>query len=541
MSKKNIFEKQRPSFKTPQNSNEYDLSKKEKAIIQSAGMRLSLQKDPGIFLGTEKDQWDCVDYRDLCSFPNIYVGKPQLTDGHCAVFGSSGSGKGSCIAVPTMISWGNSPMIVLDPKGDLSEYYKNMTFSEKRPIKIFNPARDDTSTYDPFSHIVNDKKDNRVANIRELVNAIIPSPLDSRDRFWITAAQKILTGGFLYFLDLAEYNTDPKNSVNFYSAIDCITSLSLEELFEKINKSDNTAAKKYIRSFSGRDFLSDSEMLMDINETLDTYLINFINDKCLENALIPSSEHDSIDWEKDIDEYSIFLSIPEDRIDQWGALLNIMITQLIRTLERRPERYSPQGAKLKPVLLLLDEFPMIGRINVLANALSMLRSKNVTILLIAQSISQLDAIYGREGRNIMLENCDFQAVLRVNCADSQKYFSDLAGTVSELSWSVSDNYTHRESHIKHESHSESASNIDVPFIRPEELAHLNNELVLFTPYRTFRIKKCPFYKWKSEIFIHLPNPQVEEDADCLKKESAKNIPSDARKNGRFTFRNLNKE
>lgn len=504
---------------------------KDETSIASCGMKIGLETSPGIFFGKAEDD-ENTRFSVEKGFLFYYVGKPQSVEGHCAVFGSSGSGKGSCVAVPTMVSWGNSPMVVLDPKGDLSEYYKKITSEDKRPAKIFNPSRNDTCTYDPFSHIKNDDESNRVANVRELVNAIIPKPLDSRDRFWITAAQKILTGAFLYYLDLTEGSTD----LNFYDAIDCVTSLPLEKLFEKINQSGNTAAQKYIRSFQGKDYLADSEMLMDINETLDTYLMDFINDLHIKNALTPSDN--SINWEKDLNEYNIFLSVPEDRIEQWGPLLSVMLTQLIRTLERRPERYSPQGAELKPVLLLLDEFPMIGRIDVLANALSTLRSKNVTILLIAQSISQLSAIYGCDCRNIMLENCDFQAVLRVNCADSQKYFSELAGTAPMKSWSISDNYQPDGSHMECVGHGESVSIIYQPFIRPEEFSHLDRELILFTPYNTFRVKKHPFYEWKSKIFDTSPDSENGENSSQAEKETAEKLPPDAVKSGKYVFRNM---
>lgn len=543
----------RPSKETKKFANVPDFPQKEEENPASFGMRLRLQKDPGIFFGTAKKEDDPRVY--LGKHPSsFYVGKPQSIDGHCAVFGSSGSGKGSCIAIPTMVSWGDSPMVVLDPKGDLYEQYLRIRTPEKRPAKLFNPAKDDTCAYDPLAHIRNDDDSNRVANVRELVNAIIPKPLDSHDRFWVTAAQKILTGAFLYYLDLSEDDTNPENKLNFYDIIDCITSLPLKKLFKQIagnmnededfedeenGDGENTAAIKYIRSFLGKSDLSDSEMLMDINETLDTYLMDFINDMRIRNALSPSEN--VINWEKDLDEYNIFLSIPEDKIDQWGSLLNVLITQLIRTLERRPERYTPQGAKLKPVLLLLDEFPAIGRIDVLANALSMLRSKNVTILLIAQSISQLDAIYGRDGRNIMLENCDFQAVLRVNCADSQKYFSELAGTVPALLRSASCQYSRGKSHLKFSGYSESTSETFQPFIRPEELAHLNNELILFTPYATFYVKKHPFFNWESDIFTPFPEPQAQEDLCCVETESTEKIPPDAVKCGNFTFRNMKKE
>lgn len=439
-----------------------------------------------------------------------YVGKPINMDGHVAVLGGTGSGKGTCIAIPTMRSWGENPMVVLDVKGDLYKQWMEMKIPSKRDTKVFNPSEDSTCTYDPFSFIKGDDESNRASNLRELVGAIIPLSPDSKHHFWDKAARKILTGALLYYLDLGkevkaaegtEKYTDVmvevefeecievEKEVNFYTAIDCITSISTVELFEKINKSENKAAKKYIRSFSGKDNLTDSEMLMDINETLDTHLMEFINDNRIKRALAQSEQPDNtINWETDIKTHNIFLTIPEDKIDQWGSILNMMLTQLVRSLERRSEKYSTEYEKPLPLLLLLDEFPRIGQMDVLANALSTLRSKNVTILLLAQSLNQISALYGSDVSRVMLDNCDFKAVLRVNDPDNQRYFSELAGTIPTESKSHGYNRSDEQT-----SYNESLSESREPFIRPEEFAHLDKEMILYTPYGTYRVEKVPYH------------------------------------------------
>ena len=65
-----------------------------------------------------------------------------------------------------------------------------------------------------------------------------------------------------------------------------------------------------------------------------------------------------------------------------------MITQLIRQIERRPDKYSPQGKETKPLLLLLDEFPLLGRMDVITEAMTTLRSKKVTLYLVIQNANQ---------------------------------------------------------------------------------------------------------------------------------------------------------
>ena len=74
---------------------------------------------------------------------------------------------------------------------------------------------------------------------------------------------------------------------------------------------------------------------------------------------------------------------------------------------------SPQGRKTNPILVLLDEFPLLGKMDVITNALTTLRSKKVTFCLMLQSIAQLDAVYGQDTRKIIVDNCQYKAILNI--------------------------------------------------------------------------------------------------------------------------------
>ena len=115
----------------------------------------------------------------------------------------------------------------------------------------------------------------------------------------------------------------------------------------------------------------------------------------------------------------------------------MMLTQLIRTLERRPDKFSNER-KLPPILLLLDEFPRLGKIDVIQNAVSTLRSKGVTICLVVQSLAQLDKIYGKESRQIIADNCQYKAILGVTDPENQKTISDMIGTINVRQNSIND-------------------------------------------------------------------------------------------------------
>jgi len=72
---------------------------------------------------------------------NQYVVKPENMDGHVLVVGTPGSGKSSCVAIPTLRNWKGS-VFAIDIKGEL---YEN-TKQHRRNIKLFDPADKDSQS-----------------------------------------------------------------------------------------------------------------------------------------------------------------------------------------------------------------------------------------------------------------------------------------------------------------------------------------------------------------------------------------------------------
>ena len=100
----------------------------------------------------------------------------------------------------------------------------------------------------------------------------------------------------------------------------------------------------------------------------------------------------------------------------------------MRPFMQRPD--SSTGAKLRPILFILDEFPRLSEsmpYDTIDNMLSTLRSKKVLVDILVQNIGQLEKIYGREGSRAIMANCGIQIVLSANDVESSKYYSELFG------------------------------------------------------------------------------------------------------------------
>ena len=155
-----------------------------------------------------------------------YITKPEETDGNVLIVGGVGSGKSSCIAIPTLRVWNNS-VFAIDIKGEL--YAKTKNYRAK--VKIFNPLDDNSCGYDPFFCLRNSK--NPAQEARAIAQAIIPLPPEIRETFWIESAQNILTGAILHYY----------SRLSFIETLREIQLNAPQKLVEIVANSDNEKAQ----------------------------------------------------------------------------------------------------------------------------------------------------------------------------------------------------------------------------------------------------------------------------------------------------------
>lgn len=448
-----------------------------------------------------------------------YIGKSQDVDGHILVLGGAGTGKSSCIAIPTLLTW-RGPIFAIDIKGELTRGWKCYQQNAERSYKVFEfSCAADSCRYDPFYFLRESDPNDLVQNAREIAQAIIPIQADMREPFWSQAAQNVLTAVILYVCGKEAQVVDPDTGEKtgevlrgtFNDAMELIQSKPIWELIDEIGKSKNEAAIMHINQFREIMEPEDNKMLTGIAAELSNRIMIFATDNRIKTAFTPDTEVDLLRWE-DLENTSVFMRIPEDKLGQWDGAIALMLIQLIRTLERRPDRYSPEAIdrSLQPVLLLLDEFPRLGKMDVIQNAVSTLRSKGVTICLIMQSLAQLDKTYGREIRRIILDNCQYKAILGVTDPDSQKTISDMIGSIFVKNGSVSHTDSISDGSSSGSSYGDSwgntnsnsrgnnkSANFTLSIVReliifPHELATLK-DILLITPEGFCRVEKVAYY------------------------------------------------
>ena len=398
---------------------------------------------------------------------NKYITKPYTEDGHTLIIGGAGSGKSSCIAIPTLLSWSN-PVFAIDIKGELSETVKMY----RSNIKVFNPTDYNSCAYNPYE-ILN-LSSNKVQGAKEISQAIIQVPENIKDPFWKQSAQNLLTSAILHF---------SSQNIDFPETCRKVQGTPVRELVEILL----TSADENARMFANQFATSDDKVLGSIYAELSNNIMVFATDSDLQRALKPQENRISI---KDLEfGNDVFIRIPEDKIEQWKGLLTLINTQFLKAFERRQDKNK------LPILFLLDEFARLGKIEGIVNGLATLRSKNIHICILIQSLAQLDVIYGKEQRKVIADNCNYKAVLKATDPESQDYFSKLVGTFDKEKTSTSNNYSNLG---MGNGSGTSKTTEEKRIIKPEEFAYLENPII-FTPHGFFKTIKTPYFEDKSFI------------------------------------------
>lgn len=458
---------------------------------------LNFSGNPGVLFGLPSDYSSAR-----------YVGMSQGTEGNISVIGGNGSGKSAGIAKPTLKTW-QGPICATDVKGELSDFYKELCRRKlvSRPYIKFDPMQADCPSYDPFWLLSYDREENLLNNIKEIAMAIAPISPDDKQPFWAETEQGILAAAILYYFELR---------LSFSETMCKIASLSMSELCSILLQSGDVRIKVII----GEVAAMKPETLANFDRGLRNKIMLFAVDPYISHAFRGQREGaNCFSWE-DLDEYNIFLCIPADKIEQWSGAVNLMYTQLIRHLERRPEKYSEEYSHIPQTLLLMDEFARFGKLEMITSALATLRSKNVNICLIIQSVAQLDKIYGEYDRRIIFDNFQFQAILRANDAGTQRYLCELIGTHMSIQRSMSE---HKDEFLDTTGYNSQISETRDWVVQPHELSTLDDVLLL-TPYGFGRVKKFRLYDEKMKSMLLAAPQTIRVKAFLVDPDKTSNTP-----------------
>lgn len=400
---------------------------------------------------------------------NKLYSSPIEDEGHIFCCASTGAGKTSAIAIPSIRSACKDPSrgtcFCIDISGDIAS---NCDIPNKIVFDIENPA---TTPYNIFYAI--DKEDNyNLQNelLEKLAFLIMPETNTSDDAgaFFLNNGRKMLIGALI-----AYYH----EGLDFVPICKKIVSFDYKTLLYDIVRINNQDAILYISSFAG----ANERNSAGCKQCVDVYISLYSNNFRMSNAIRRPKDNEPCVTPQLLKNHSIFLCIPDAKTDIYGPFLGVASAQAFDYCAARQNHEKPT------ILFILDELSSLRlRPSDLTNALKKSRKRAIRLCCLTQSLLDLDILYGSKVRDTILNNIKYKVILGITDPESQRYFSDIIGkqdvetkstTISSRSRSVS--YGHTQEYC----------------VPPDEFGRLKDELYLICDDGSYiKLQKNYYFK-----------------------------------------------
>ncbi len=402
------------------------------------------------------------------------------------------SGKGVGIVVPNLLAWKGS-VICFDVKHE--NYRKTAGFRAAHGQKVFmwSPMDENLKShrYNPLD-AVSDNPHQQVSDLQVIARILIQDPPKS-DPVWASEARALFVGLALYVLDSAEMPST-------IGAINRLlgTEADLGDVCRHIVKKHpelTAAVKKSLMNFANKAAKERSGVKSSLNQAINLW------DNPLIDAATSATDFKIEDLRRE--KMSIYVGVLTGQIETLTPLLRIFFEQIITKLSMK----EPDESEPHKVLMLLDEFHMLGRIDSMTTAFTLLAGYNVRVMAVVQSLNWLDVTYDRDKRNGILSCCAHQIFFATNDLATAQYVSESCGnqTIDAVSKS-------KRKSMKYEAPTHNTSQRGTPLIAKHEMRdfNINEQIILVEGSQPIKCKKIEYYKDKAFKDREVPPPAVPE-------------------------------
>ena len=349
------------------------------------------------------------------------------------IIGPSGAGKTRGYVKPNIMQC-NESMVIADTKGSLREEFEPLLL--RHGYHVIGLDFTDTlgsDGYNPLDYIRYDTRRGKFLeqDIQSLCAALVPLG-DQRDRFWDESARTLLAclvGYVLEALPPKEHTLEYVAKL-FTAEEDNLPGGPPQRLYCQLLRE---FAQEQPESFAAQQFRFYS--VLRGTEKTDASVQAFVS-----RALAPLSYDGPLHMyscEKRVDfralgreKTAIFLTV-SDTDRAMDGLANLFYTQALQTLCASADKDYPDHRLPVPVRFILDDFATNVRIPNFDKIISVIRSREICVSIILQSISQLTSIYGHSESMTIINNCDNCLYLGGQDVETARYIAAKANKTAD--------------------------------------------------------------------------------------------------------------
>lgn len=335
---------------------------------------------------------------------------------HCILVAPTGTGKTVGFVIPNLLTFLGSA-IVLDVKGECFDKTSRFRANMGHSVFRFAPCDYDTATHrwNPLSRIGRIKNPaQRMAEIDRLATLFLDAKSsqaesflpNSKDVFVACAILAYERGNFtLGAIYKLAFGGEKDNAGKFASYGQEVRDPSAKLLFQKLSNTATDTLSAYLS------ILNSSGFAPWANPHL-----------C---AVTAENDFDFSDFRRV--PHTVYLTVSNEDLKTIAPLVRMFFSEAIAALQH----HEPLEDEPFPVMLLMDEFQRIGRMPIIVDSISLLRSYGGHVAIVTQSIPDLDRVYGVEERKALQASCGIKLYLTPSEEDTISELSDSVGTTTK--------------------------------------------------------------------------------------------------------------
>lgn len=433
-------------------------------------------------------------------FQGLYVGQDDAGNflrfggpEHVACYAPTGSGKGVGLVIPNCLLY-EASLVCLDVKKENWAATAGIRADVGQKVFLFDPLAQDgrTARYNPFTYVRRGTID-AFEDIQRIAQMVFPHVAGDQ-QFWTDSARSAFTGaaGFL-----AE---SPEMPLTFGEVLRLLSSADgAQAMLERI-EARRQQGKPYTEAVvkALEDYLKGSaDLVNSIRKTITARLSLWFNPRI--DAATAESDFDLRELRRSL--HAIYIGVTPDNVARLRPLLALFFQQLVDLSVRELPSNDPLAKH--QVFLLLDEFPLLGPMPVLADAFAYVRGYGMRMMLIMQSKAQLRDrdLYGPDKAEAILDNCGLEVVFGTK---DQKLAEELSARLGyDTVEAASRSGPRFWSMFRTDKLNTTRTDQRRALLLPQEIVRLKDTEALLIRPGMFPVKAKRIRYWKSKLFARL--------------------------------------
>ncbi|KHK00369.1 type IV secretory system conjugative DNA transfer family protein [Desulfovibrio sp. TomC] len=404
---------------------------------------------------------------------------------HVLLYAPTRSGKGVGIILPTLLSYPDST-VSLDIKGENWALTAGWRHSQGHKVLRFDPS-DASSGDDRIGTCFNPLEEVRldtlqaIPDVQNIATMIVDPEGKGLQDYWAKAGFAFIAGALLHCLVWVRHKQKRPATLSDLGNMLADKDRTIEQLFEEMLNVDHAAlvaecfpsgaiGGEDIHTFiasSAREMLNKSAN--ECSGVVGTAVSNLALYRdpvvAMNTARSDFRIRDLLHFEKPV---SLYLVVSPTDVNRVRPLLRLILNLIISRICERME--FENGVQKKPprrLLMLLDEFTSIGKMEVVNKSIAYAAGYGINYLLVIQNIEQLNETYGKE--NGIKGNCHIRIAYAPNTLETGKELSEMTGKTTVVTEKTSLSGS-RSGHLKNAS--VSVSETARPLLTPDECMRL---------------------------------------------------------------------